>query len=70
MQPNMSDIDRIARFPLAMIIFALYFFDNIPVGTGIPMILSGAYLFLTSYTGVSPLYWIIAPKTKHPKRVL
>ncbi len=58
MKRNMSNVDRIARVPIAAL-FAYLYFGGIVTGTfGIVLVVLGAVFLLTSVISFCPLYTI------------
>jgi hypothetical protein len=64
MKTNESNLDRIIRAVVGIVLLALYFAGNVTGALGIVFIVVGAVLLLTAATGFCPLYALLKLKTK------
>lgn len=63
MKTNMSNLDRIIRVVLAIVLFALYFTGTVTGALGIVFIVIGAIALITGVVGFCPLYALLKIKT-------
>lgn len=64
MKKNMSNIDRVLRIALAIIMTVLYFTDVVSGTLGIVLIAVSGIFLLTSFISFCPLYAAVGLSTK------
>jgi len=62
MKTNMANTDRTIRFLLAFTFVILNFVHVVPTIIGTALLVIAVALWITSYTGFSPLYWLFGHK--------
>jgi hypothetical protein len=63
MKTNESNMDRIIRALVGIVLLALYFTGTVTGGLGIAFIVVGAIALLTGVVGFCPLYRLLGIKT-------
>ena len=64
MKANESNLDRIIRVIVGIVLLALYFTGIVTGGLGIVLIVLGAVALLTGAVGFCPLYALLKINTK------